>query len=309
MFTKPRGIVSVVQTPFAENDQLDLASLARLIEDALDSGVNGFLAPAVASEIAYLSDAERARIVEQIAMTNARRVPFIVGASANEIAMCQQHARLAERVGADAYLVAVPNDLYARPDQIVPFFQAIASANALPLIIQDLEWNGPGLPLDLIAQLRAEIPTLAGLKIETIPAGPKYSAVRALLGDDFFISGGWAIPQMIEALDRGVDAMIPESAMVRVYAAIDRLYHAGNRADALTLFRKLLPVLAFTNQEIGTSIAFFKRLLVRRGIFVSERMRHPGFAWDAHNARIADELIELYVALRESAIVTASKWS
>ena len=299
MFTKPRGIVSVVQTPLDANNEIDLPSLARLIDDAIDSGVNGFLAPAVASEVAYLSDAERVAIVEWIAATNARRVPFIVGASSNDVAQCQQHARLAERVGADAYLVAVPNELYARPDAIVPFFQAVASASALPLIIQDLEWNGPGLRLDTIARLRAEIPTLVGLKIETIPAGPKYSAVRDLLGDDFFISGGWAIPQMIEALDRGVDAMIPESAMVRVYATIDRLYRAGKRADALKLFRALVPVLAFTNQEIATSIAFFKRLLVRRGIFSSERMRHPGFAWDAPNTRIADELIELYLHLHQ----------
>jgi 4-hydroxy-tetrahydrodipicolinate synthase len=299
MFAKPRGIVSVVQTPFDENDQVDAISLARLIEDAINAGVNGFLAPAVASEVAYLSDAERVRIVEHIAATNARRVPFIVGASASDVAQCQHHARLAQRVGADAYLVAVPNELYARPDQIVPFFQAVVDASALPLIIQDLEWNGSGLNLATIENLRVALPTLAGLKIETVPAGPKYTTVRNWLGDDFFISGGWAIPQMIEALDRGVDAMIPESAMVRVYATIDRLYRANLRADALKLFRALVPVLAFTNQEIATSIAFFKRLLVRRGIFASERMRHPGFAWDTHNTHIADELIELYLQLQQ----------
>jgi 4-hydroxy-tetrahydrodipicolinate synthase len=53
-------------------------------------------------------------------------------------------------------------------------------------------------------------------------------------------------------------------------------------------------VLAFTNQEIATSIAFFKRLLVRRGVFAHETMRHPGFTWDDYNTRIADELIDLY---------------
>lgn len=300
MFSKPRGIVSVVQTPFDANDKIDLASLTRLIDDAIDSGVNGFLAPAVASEVAYLSDAERESIVENIAAINAGRVPFIVGASSNDVAICHYYARLAERVGATAYLVAVPHHLYAQPDQIVPFFQSVASGSALPLIVQDLEWNGPGMTLETIQALRAKIPLLAGLKIETVPAGPKYTAVRDLLGADFFISGGWAIPQMIEALDRGVDAMIPETAMVRVYAAIYKMYNADNRAGALNLFRALLPVLAFTNQEIATSIAFFKRLLVRRGIFANERMRAPGFVWDKHNARIADELIKLYLELSES---------
>lgn len=299
MFVKPLGIVSVVQTPFNADDRIDRTSLARLVEDAVGAGVNGFLAPAVASEVAYLSETERAVVVDVIATANAGRVPFVFGASANEVAACQAYARRAEQVAASAYLVAVPNALYAQPERIVPFFQAVAASSVLPLVIQDLEWNGPGLALDTIQALRAALPTLAGLKIETVPAGPKYSAVRRLLGDEFFISGGWAIPQMIEALDRGVDAMIPETAMVRVYAAIDRPYRAGRRADALALFRRLLPVLAFTNQEIATSVAFFKRLLVRRGIFATERMRAPGFAWDAYNTRVADELIELYLTLHD----------
>jgi dihydrodipicolinate synthase/N-acetylneuraminate lyase len=205
--------------------------------------------------------------------------------------------RLAERVGAAAYLVAVPNSLYARPDAIVPFFRSLASTSALPLIVQDLEWSGPGLMLATIQDLYAQVPSLVGLKIETVPAGPKYTQVRRLLGEEFFISGGWAIEQLIEALDRGVDAMIPESAKVRVFVEIYRRYCAGNRASAADLFRELLPVLAYTNQEIGTSIAFNKRLLVRRGIFADARIRQRGFEWDAFNTRIADELIDLYLRL------------
>lgn len=297
MFQKPLGIVSVVQTPFDADDRVDRASLARLVDDAVGAGVNGLLSPAVASEVAYLSETERATVVDVIAAANAGRVPFILGASASEVAACQQYAQMAERVGAAAYLVAVPNALYAQPERVVPFFQAVASATALPLVIQDLEWSGPGLSLETINALRAALPTLAGLKIETVPAGPRYTAVRRLLGDEFFISGGWAVPQLVEALDRGVDAMIPETAMVRVYAAVYRRYRAGQRAEALALFRRLLPVLAYTNQEISTSIAFFKRLLVRRGIFATERMRAPGFTWDAYNTRITDELIELYLTL------------
>jgi dihydrodipicolinate synthase/N-acetylneuraminate lyase len=102
---------------------------------------------------------------------------------------------------------------------------------------------------------------------------------------------------MIEALDRGVDAMMPESSMIVVYVAIERAYRAGDRARARRVFQALLPVLAYTNQEIATSIAFFKRLLVRKGIFETARMRLGVFEWDRFNERIADELIEHYLAL------------
>lgn len=140
-------------------------------------------------------------------------------------------------------------------------------------------------------------PNLVGLKIETVPAGPKYTVVRDALGPEFFIAGGWAVTQMIEALDRGVDAMIPDSSMIRVYRAILREHSAGQRDAARNVFHRLLPILAFTNQEIATSVAFFKRLLVRKGIFACDAVRMPGFSRDRYNECIAGELIEHYLTL------------
>jgi len=293
------GIISVLQTPFSAAGELDFESLGKLIEDSIEAGVDGFLASAVASEVGALARDERRELVREIANVVDRRVPLLVGASSNDPKESQLFAKLAEEVGADAFLVAVPEKLYRQPDEIVSFFTQVSSSSELPLLIQDLEWNGPGLELETIARLKDAMPNLLGLKIETVPAGPKYTAVREAFGPDFFIAGGWAVQQWIEALDRGIDALMPESSMIGVYAKILALYQAGQRDAALKLFHKLLPVLAFTNQEINTSIAFFKRLLVRRGIFMHETMRPPGFAWDSYNRRIADELIDLYLSLEE----------
>ena len=298
----PRGIISVLQTPFTPAGAVDGDSLVKLMETALRDGVNGFLAPVVASEVDSLSRQEREEIIRLVAATVGGRVPFIVGASSRDIDECRHFARLAKQVGATAYLVAVPPALYARPDEIPDFFQAVSASTDLPLIIQDLEWNGPGLPLPILSRLKEHIPTLAGVKIETVPAGPKYTAVRRSLGHEFFIAGGWAVPQMIEALDRGVDALIPESSMVAVYSAICRAHANGDRANAIRIFRRLVPVLTFTNQEIGLSIAFFKRLLERKGVFHSATMRQSWSGWDRYNLRIADELIELYLALEKEIV-------
>ncbi len=294
----PRGIVPVLQTPFDERGDLDEASLARLVESAVADGASGFLAPVVASEVASLSREERERIVRVVSDAAQGRASLIVGASANEAADCVAQAALAREVGAAAFLVAVPPRLYGEPRRIVAFFLDVAAgAGELPLLIQDLEFGGPGLDLATIEELRRSLPTLAGLKIETVPAGLKYTAVREAFGEAFHISGGWAVPQMVEALDRGVDAMMPEASMVPVYVAIDRAHRGGDRELARRLLHSLLPVLAYTNQEIATSIAFFKRLLVRKGIFSTARMRMAGFEWDRFSERIADELIEHYLAL------------
>lgn len=293
----PAGIVPVLQTPFDQQGELDFAGLERLIEDAIAGGAAGFLAPAVASEVDCLSGEERVRLVRFIARTVGGCLPLLVGASSEEVEESRAFARLAEEVGASAWLMAVPEALYHRRAEIPAFFQAVAAGCRLPFVIQDLQWTGPGLSLEDIGKLKQALPTLAGIKIETVPAGPKYTEVRQAFGADFYIAGGWAVPQLIEALDRGVDAIIPEASMVRVYAAIYRMYRGGNRQGALELFRRLLPVLAFTNQEIGVSIAFFKLLLVRLGVFRHETMRRQGFRWDTYNRRIADELVELYRSL------------
>jgi dihydrodipicolinate synthase/N-acetylneuraminate lyase len=293
------GIISVLQTPFNLTGEIDFDSLECLLEDAIQSGVDGFLAPAVASEVEYLNPVEREQLVRKVAKAVDHRVPLVVGASSTDIRICQKFAALAEEVDAEAYLVAVPAELYANPSELVPFFSQVASTSDAPLIIQDLQWNGPGLEMETITQLQQALPTLVGLKIETVPAGPKYTSVRNACGDDFFISGGWAVPQWIEALDRGIDAMIPESSMIGVYSAILARYRSGQRDTALELFRQLLPVLTYTNQEIAVSVAFFKRLLVRREVIQSEAMRMPGFVWDEYNSRIAEELIELYLNLEQ----------
>jgi 4-hydroxy-tetrahydrodipicolinate synthase len=290
--TLPRGIVPVLQTPFAADGGIDYECVERLVEDALAGGASGFLAPAVASEVGTLTGEERSELVPFLVKALRGRVPLIAGCSSSNAEESAQLAEAAEQAGADACLMAVPE-----PGDAVEFFRRAMRRCRLPLVVQDLDWTGPGLPVETLERLCGEVPQIHGSKIETIPAGPKYTRVREVMGAGFHVSGGWAAPQMIEALDRGVDALIPEASMVRVYSAIWRSHAAESRVQAQDLFRRLLPVLTFTNQEIRLSIAFYKRLLARKGVFRSAAMRVTGFAWDEFNLRVADELIEYYLEL------------
>ena len=85
-----------------------------------------------------------------------------------------------------------------------------------------------------------------------------------------------------------------------VFAAIYRAHSGGRRDESVRLFRKLLPVVVFSNQEIFHSIAFFKRMLVKKGILRHATLRPPGYAWDRFSLRVADELIEYYFELDAS---------
>ena len=291
----PCGIVPVLQTPFDAAGAVDWASLSRLIEDGLIAGAAGFLAPAVASEVETLTPAERRALVPFVVGVLRDRAPLIAGCSAAKASECARWTKAAADAGAQACLIAPPTSLRDDADGLLAFLSEASSP--LPLILQDLDWTGPGLALETLLRLRDALPCMAGIKVESVPAGPKYTLVKQALGAEFHVSGGWAAQQLVEALDRGVDAFIPETAMVRVYNAIWQHHHQERRAEAVHLFRQLLPIVAFTNQELRLSIAFFKRLLVRKGIFATEAMRLTGFSWDGYSARIAEELMDWYLNL------------
>ncbi len=291
------GIVGVLQTPFDDRNQIDFGSHTRLIEHALDSGVDGFLVPALASENAALTFEEKISLARHTHEVVQNRVPIVWGAGSTDLEECLKVGQEALEWAADGLLVAVPPHFYSDPTRIVDFFRSLAQKTPIPLMVQDWEPGGSGMTLETILELVKEVPTFRFLKIETLPAGPKYTQVLEATSGELHVSGGWAVPQMIEALDRGVHAMIPECSMIRVYKAIDRLHRSGNRESARDWFHRLVPILAFSNQNLDTSIRFFKRLLVAKGIFSTTRTRLQSPEFDAYSERIANELVIRYLSL------------
>jgi 4-hydroxy-tetrahydrodipicolinate synthase len=292
------GIVPIVNTPFDEHDRIDVESLERAVDDRLAAGVAGLVAPAVASEVGRLTPAERRLMVEVVARRAAGRVPVIAGASAPELAETLATAEWALRHGCAGVIVQPPTPLFRDAVGLRTYLASVAETGVPLLVLQDLEWNGPGIPVDTIRALFEEVAAFRCIKIETVPAGPKYTQVLEATGGRLNVSGGWAAMQFVEALDRGVHAFMP-SAHYWVYAEVLRRYRDGDRPGAAALFERLLPVLAFTSQHIDVSIKFQKLLAVRQGIFRTAHVRSPQVAFDTYHERIAEELIDRALALHE----------
>ena len=82
--------------------------------------------------------------------------------------------------------------------------EAVAALEPPFLMLQDWDASGYGVPVAEIVQLFEEIEVFRCLKVEVVPAGVKYSEVLAATEGRLHVSGGWAVSQMIEGLDRGV---------------------------------------------------------------------------------------------------------
>ena len=296
-----RGIITVLNTPFTEDDAIDVTGLRANVRYAIKAGVSGFLVPAMASEVGKLRASERDLIVRAVLDESAGRVPVIGGASA---ATTAERLRNGERLlgfGCAGVLVSIS---YENDQQYEREVREIAALNPPFLIIQDWDAAGGGAPVALLARLFEEVPAFRGIKVEVVPAGPKYSAILAATGGRLHVSGGWAVTQMIEALDRGVHAFMP-TGMHGVYTHIYRLYAAGNRDAARALFHRLLPILSFSNQHLDISIHFFKRLLYRQGVYATPHVREPILPFDAQHLRVAEELIDYAIMLEREILPCA----
>jgi 4-hydroxy-tetrahydrodipicolinate synthase len=265
-----RGIVPSLNTPFDREGQVDEAAVRRLVETTIATGCQGVLAVAVAGEQASLAMPEKDRIARIITETVARRVPVIISVTSDDPQESRQLSAIARAAGADGICCQAPAGLNRA--ELADHFAAVADAGPDLLMIQDLDWGGGGLAPDIIVDLFETLAQFRCLKIETVPAGPKYSRVLEMTEGRLHVSGGWAVSQMIDALDRNVHAFMP-TAMDPVYVAIHRAHRSGKRNQAQALFERLLPVLAFANQHIDVSIRFFKMLRRTEGVFSTDACR------------------------------------
>ncbi len=282
-----RGIVTVLNTPFDGEGQVDCASVARNVEYAIDAGVSGFLVPAMASEVGRLASDERRRLVGAVLEAAAGRLPVVGGASAPTRAERRDRARELVAAGCACVLSAIT---WRADDEYLADIEDIASVGLPALMVQDWDPVGQGAPVQSIALAFDRVPAFRSIKVEVTPSGPKYSRILAATGGRLHVCGGWAAAQMIEGLDRGIHAFLP-TGLHRTYAATYRKYMEGDRDGARGLFEKILPILSFSNQHIDLSVRFFKRLLWRQGIYPTPAVREPLEPFDAHHLKTADELI------------------
>lgn len=284
------GVIVSLNTPFGARDRIDFRSLERLVEYHLEQGAKGLLVPAQAAEVFELSLDERRDLIRCVRQRSEGRAQLIAGATASDESQSFRAAREALAEGCESILVEVPEKRLGDREAILEFFASFAALGMPMLMIQDLDWRGYGLDLDLIVELFERIEAFRCLKVEVVPAGPKYSAVIEATGGRLHVSGGWASNQLIEALDRGVSAVMP-TAMTGLFVRVFEAYQRGRREEAKAWFHRMLPVLAFTRQHLDVSIHFHKRLFHHRGIFATPRVRKSSILYDAHHERYGRELL------------------
>lgn len=236
--TPLHGVIPPVCTPLDRHGEVDTASLTRLVHHLLDGGVHGLFALGSTSEVAYLTDAQRATALEAVRKAADGRVPVLAGVIDTTTPRVLDHARTAAGLGADALVATAPFYTRTHPREIAAHFRHLRTAVDLPLFAYDIPTAVHSkLPPALVREL-AEDGTLAGLKDSSGDEGSLRRLIVALGGRTarrtgpaprFSILTGSELT-VDAALLAGADGVVPGLGNVDP-AGYARLYDAARSGD------------------------------------------------------------------------------
>lgn len=290
-----RGVLPIVHTPFTDDDQIDSASLQRVIDWTFSLGADG-LGTGMVSEILRLTMDERAALTEQIVSYTAGRGAVFAAVGAESGKQAAQLARQAERVGCDAVMAAPPLSTSLSITGHLDYYREIADAVALPVIVQDASgYVGSAIPLDVYLQLLERYgDDKIVFKPEAAPIGPNLSKLRDATNGRAKIFEGSGGILLVDSYRRGIVGTMPGMDLLD---GIIALWRALERQDDVAVYRLYFPICALVALQLQAGLDGFlaveKYLLVKRGVWTSDRRRQP-YRWslDDETAREVDRLFE-----------------
>ncbi len=283
-----KGVVPPVCTPFTADYQVDESSLRRLINHLIDGGVHGLFILGSTSEVAYLTDKNRAEVI-RITMDEVKgRVPVVVGAIDTTTLRVIEHVKTAVAAGVEGIVITAPFYVRTHPAEIANHFRLIKKACPnTPIYAYDIPIAVNGVKLDL--------GTLLTLAKEGVIHGVKDSSgndagirsvilgIQKLNLKDFVVLTGSELT-VDSALMFGSDGVIPgignidPAGYVKIYDLVQKGDFAAARKEQERLFEMfgLVDVGAADRMGRGSSaIGAFKAGLKLLGIIEDARTAPP----------------------------------
>ena len=291
-----KGICPIIATPFLENGDVDYAGLENVVATLIKGGCHAVTLFGIAGEYYKLTDEERLRMAEiTIATCKKYGGTSILSVTDHATEIAEKRAAQFAEMGADCLMMLPPFFLKPGAGWLYQHMKAIAKAAPnTPIMAQYApEQTGVAIGPDVFKRLGEESPNIIYYKIECKPAGPYITNLIGITSPETTkIFVGNAGFQLIEAMDRGAIGAMPGCSMYDVYLDIYNHYVNGDRAGAIELHNKILPMLNHIRQNVEQIISFEKRILKRRGVIGSDYCRKPSYDTDPYFDKLFDEFYD-----------------
>ena len=264
-----RGIYPILQTPYTDDDRVDMETLAEQARFADRCGVHGVVWPQRASQYQYLSFEERIAGAEALKQACKGLKPkLVIGVQGADTETAVRYAKHAQQLRPDA-IIALPTrdqgefDL----DEVERYYAAIAKTCDLPMFVQ----TTGNMTVEFVLGMARRIPTLQFVKDEAGNPIARLVEFNAKTGGGRpRVFSGSHGRNLVDEMMRGVAGNMPATGWVDLYVKVWDLIQADKPEEALAVFSKLL---LFVEQAVAFGFPTLSYVLELRGVFKNHRTR------------------------------------
>ena len=238
-----KGVVPAVLTVFDQDENIDELGMRQLVSHLIGKGVHGLYLTGSTGEGFTMSSEERMRVVEIVMDEVAGRVPVVVHVGAIGTKLSIELAQHAERVGADGVSSVPPFYWRFNEDQIVKYYEDIANATSLPMIVYNVPLVGL-LGMSAIKRL-AQIENVKGIKYTALSLY-EITQIKDEIGEDFLVYSG-ADEMAMAGLLAGADGIVGSfyNVMPELFINIYNAVEAKDMDEAQRLQKEAVEIIMY----------------------------------------------------------------
>ena len=241
LINKLTGTGVAIITPFKKDGEVDIDSLAKLIDFLIDNGVEYIVSLGTTGETPTLSKKEQTEIVDFTSKKIGNRVPLVLGIGGNNTKEIIDHFADFNLENITAILSSSPN--YNKPSQegIFQHYKAISEASPLPVILYNVPGRtGSNITAETTLRLANECEKIQGIKEASGNMVQCMHILKSMPEDFLFVSGDDHISLPLVACgSKGVISVIA-NAFPRDFSDMIRFALKNDFEKAQKLHYKLL---------------------------------------------------------------------
>ena len=235
------GVFPYLVSPIDAAGEVKTEVLARLCDDLIKAGVHGLTPLGSTGEFAYLSWAQRRRIVEVVIAAARGRVPVIAGVASTTTADAVKQAREFEVMGCGGILAILEAYFPIADDGVFEYFKAIADTVALPVVLYtNPNFQRADLSLPVIERL-SHIPNVGYIKDASNNTGRLLSIINQVEGRMKVFAASAHIPAAVMLI--GGVGWMAGPACVAPRQSVE-LYDLCRRGDWIKVMERQRPLWA-----------------------------------------------------------------
>ena len=270
---KYSGVVVPMVTPLRADNTIDLDAVTTLVNHLIEGGCHPFVLGTTGESSSVTFENKVALVKKTVEAANGKAMVY-AGISGNSFQESLDQATIYTDLGIDVLVAHVPYYYPLNQNHILNYYQQLASAVSLPLIVYNMPMT-TNMSIDLeTADVLSQHPNIVGYK-ESERGEERMAKAIGLWKDreDFSYLLGWAA-KSYEGMLLGADGLVPSTGNLtpQLYSIIYESVLAGDSQSAQKAQEKsdAISKVYQENQILCNAIPVLKFLLAKYNLCTKE---------------------------------------